>query len=188
MAEFTIRQMSPHELLPHELNPAQHSDRQRAELASSLGDFGWLSAPIWNARTKKLVDGHLRVEHARKVGAEKIPVRVIDVDEKTERRILASYDRIGELKENDDARLCALLRGICDEGPPPSGWDAEEVGNLMLALAGVGDEPKPAKGSRPKRLPREEIERDDLPLSREPDLITGLLTFVCPDCGHQFCP
>jgi ParB-like chromosome segregation protein Spo0J len=164
MAEFTIRQMSPDELLPHELNPAQHSDRQRAELAKSLGDFGWLSAPIFNLRTKKLVDGHLRVEHARKVGAEKIPVRVIDVDEKTERRILASYDRIGELKENDDARLCALLRGICDDGDPPAGWDAEEVGTLLLALAASGEDEPPAKQKS----------------SRAKPLIT------CPECGCSF--
>jgi hypothetical protein len=139
-AEFIIEHLSPEKLTAHPLNWGKHSTRQKDALAASLGKHGWLAAPIWNKRTGHLLDGHARVEHARNVGTEKIPVRVVDVSEEQERQILASFDRISELRERDDTALCALLRQVVEEShDAPDGFSKEEVGSLMLALGGTAD-------------------------------------------------
>jgi len=125
--EFTIRFLDPTTLTPHPLNDKQHPARQKAELTRSLEDFGWLSAPIWNQRTGHLLDGHERREEAIAHGWTPIPVRVVDVDARVERRMLASFDRIGELRERDDRLLARLLQEamVEDETPPPGFSDAE---------------------------------------------------------------
>jgi len=135
-AEFPIEWLDPARLIPHPLNYKRHTARQKAELGKSLHDFGWLAAPIWNRRTGHLLDGHERREEALTRGWTPIPVRVVDVDARVERRMLASFDRIGELRERDDRLLARLLREVTGEDePPPPGYDATEVEALLELLA-----------------------------------------------------
>ena len=115
MAEFTIEHLDPESLVPHPANFRRHPDPQKDALEQSLDEHGWLSAPIWNKRTARLVDGHARVELARGKEA-RIPVRVIDVPEEQERRILRAFDRIGAMALEDTAALEALIAEIGDPG------------------------------------------------------------------------
>jgi ParB-like chromosome segregation protein Spo0J len=133
-AGFVVEMMNPSTLNPNPLNPAVHSARQKDALATSIEEFGWLAAPIYNATTKRLVDGHARVEEAKRRGEPSIPVRVIRVDEATEKRILASFNRIGNLVGYDDALLARLLQDCANEGDIPIGWNEDELGDLLLKI------------------------------------------------------
>lgn len=152
---FVVEHLDPRGLLPHPENWRVHPEAQREALSAALDEFGWLAAPIFNRRTGHIVDGHLRVEEALRQALESIPVRVIDVDEPTERRVLASFDRIGELRDRDDDALADLLRSFSgqEEGLPP-GWSDDDLSDLLAGLEGdllpeiVEDEPTAAGPSR----------------------------------------
>ncbi len=111
--EFLIEHMAPSELAAHPQNFRRHPAPQRAALAGSLEEHGWLAAPIFNKRTGHLLDGHARVEWAE--GREEtIPVRVIDVPLAQEKRILRAFDKISSMAEIDDGALDALIAEIGD--------------------------------------------------------------------------
>jgi hypothetical protein len=157
---FTIEHLPPATLKFNPRNFRRHPKTQRDALSRSIGEHGWLSAPIVNRRTgMTLLDGHARVEEALKADMPTIPVRVVDVNEATERRILASFDRIGELRERDDSLLTGLLRECADEGSLPAGWAEDDLSGL---LAKLNEEPK-KKGEK-----------------------TPGTCVTCPECGFQF--
>ena len=133
---FEIAFLDPASLTPNPSNWRRHPDKQKEALAASIAEFGWLSAPIWNKQTGRLVDGHARVEQAVGFGVASIPVRVIDVPEATERRILAAFDRIGEMREVDDDRLLSLLNEAREsEAGLPPGWLDDDVTEVEKRLA-----------------------------------------------------
>lgn len=136
--EFTIEHLAPETLTPNPANFRRHPEIQREALRESLEEHGYLSAPIYNARTQNLIDGHARVELAVANGEATIPVRVIDVSEEQERRILASFDRIGSLALHDDQALATLLQDLAasDEGLP-AGWGESDLEELLVGLAEV---------------------------------------------------
>lgn len=133
--EWRVEMMDPAALLAHPDNPKVHPDRQAAALDESLDEFGWLAAPIFNERSGRLVDGHLRAERAIRRGDKLVPTRVIDVDEATERRILATFDRVGELRGYDDETLAGLLRECAALELPLPGWSEDDLADLLLETA-----------------------------------------------------
>lgn len=134
--EFNVEMLDPRELKAHPRNFRRHPESQTAALEQSISEHGWLSAPIWNRRTGRILDGHARVELA--VGKETtIPVRVIDVPEEQERRILRAFDRIGAMAEVDTAALDALIAEIGDS-------DLERLlGEISEPLSGLLPEADP---------------------------------------------
>jgi DNA modification methylase len=145
MDEFVVEMLDPRTLTPNPSNWRKHPDRQNEALAASIAEHGWLAAPIFNKRTGRLVDGHARVEQAIGFGTERIPVRVIDVSEEKELRILASFDRIGELRDRDDRMLADLLKTLADtDAGLPAGWEMGDLEEILAGLPSLEDEPAPA--------------------------------------------
>lgn len=152
--EFRVEYLDPRELAPHPANFRRHPAPQKEALASSISENGYLAAPIWNRITGHLLDGHLRVELAAENGEAVVPVRVIAVPEDQERRILASFDQIGELRERDDAALAALLSELKEtEAGLPAGWQESDLEALLAELAEPGGGLLP--GADPDAVPEE---------------------------------
>ena len=124
----------PKNLQANPFNYQTHPDRQREAIAESILEHGWVAFPIYNLRTKRLIDGHARVEDAARRGVEGVPCVVVDFDEKQEKRLLASFDRIGRLAQHNEAMLARLLSDIAEEGPMPSGWSEDELSDLLMKL------------------------------------------------------
>lgn len=60
-------------------NPKRHPDAQVAEMMASIRRFGWGSVIL--ARTGgEIIAGHGRVEAARRLGMDRVPVRYLDLD------------------------------------------------------------------------------------------------------------
>jgi hypothetical protein len=143
--DFTIAFLDPHRLEPHPENWKRHNPRQRDALSQSLAEFGWLSAPILNQRTGRLLDGHERREEAIARGWAEIPVRVVDVSLSQERRILAAFDRLQELRETDDLMLARLLQATMDDGSArPPGYSDAEMDDFLAKLLPAETEASPA--------------------------------------------
>ncbi|MBA2702677.1 MAG: ParB N-terminal domain-containing protein [Blastocatellia bacterium] len=167
--EFVIEYLDPATLTPHEQNFRRHPAIQAAALESSLSDYGWLAAPIVNRRTgNRILDGHARVEIALQRGEATIPVRLVDVTEADEKRILASFDKIGEMRERDDQALALLLAELAEtEDGLPAGWSDDDLAALLAGM------------TTPDFQPVGEDEQGQLDQKAK---------VTCPECGHQFSP
>ena len=159
--------LNPNTLSPHPLNYRTHPEKQKAALKASIKKHGFVQFPIYNETTKRLIDGHARVEDAKSEQLEAMPVLLVNKTEAEERDLLASLDRIGEMRGHDDALLARLLQDcLADEGVMPAGWNEDDLGDLLIKLD--RDQPpvldldptKPAAPSKPKE-PRALDDEDD---------------------------
>jgi len=125
--------LDPKTMSPHPLNWKIHPEVQLRELEKSLDEFGWLPSmlALFNKRTGKVIDAHGRIEVALNSG-QQVPAAIIDVDEETEKRILASMDRVGEMHDTDKLALAELLKSLA--GPMPAGYEPDALQQLLAAL------------------------------------------------------
>jgi hypothetical protein len=132
--------MDPASLTANPRNHRRHPDGQRGVLRRALGDKGWIDPVIWNKRTGHIVDGHARVEEALGESIKSVPVIVLDVDEKTELKIMARHDRIGALATLDLDMLRETLAELAGDG-----ISLEELGWKNLSFAETEGEDESAK-------------------------------------------
>jgi len=102
----------PSELAENPSNWRRHPEGQRAALEGILNEVGWAGACLYNERTRRLIDGHLRRKLSQARGDEKIPVLVGNWTEEQEATILASLDPISAMATADQGKLEALLREV----------------------------------------------------------------------------
>ncbi|MCS7168771.1 MAG: hypothetical protein RMI91_13800 [Gemmatales bacterium] len=93
----------------HPLNWRRHPVRQKEAVARLLREVGWAGALLYNERTGRLLDGHLRKELCQ---GQRVPVLVGSWSEEQERRILAFLDPLASLAEPEVERWQELLRSL----------------------------------------------------------------------------
>lgn len=86
-----------------------HPTRQVQAINELLQEVGWAGAVLYNERTGRLIDGHMRRSLS---GDEEIPVLIGDWSEEQEQIILATLDPIGTLAQKDTVSFAELLSGI----------------------------------------------------------------------------
>jgi hypothetical protein len=103
---------APDQLLAHTRNPRRHDRYQQAIMEASLREIGLVQDVIVNQRTGMVIDGHMRVQLALRVGMPTIPVKYVDLDEETELVAIASFDAIAGMAESDEAAFTDLLDSV----------------------------------------------------------------------------
>lgn len=98
-------------LTEHPANWRRHPARQKQALARLLREVGWAGALLYNERTGRLLDGHLRKELAH---GQKVPVLVGSWSEQQERKILALLDPLSALAEPDPQRWQELMETLAE--------------------------------------------------------------------------
>ena len=147
------------EITPNPSNWRKHPTGQRGALKAVLEQVGVVMPVLYNKRTGRLIDGHLRQELARAESQEELPVIVVDVSEDDERLILATLDPIAAMATADDEMLASLIEKIeVDEGPLQDLLD--EMGDDVPNFEPVGED---EQGRLDQKKP-----------------------VVCPECGHEF--
>lgn len=96
------------QILAHPHNPKRHPGSQREIMRGLMDEVGWVAPMIVNVQTQHLIDGHMRVEEEITRGGT-VPVVYIDVPEADEPTILATFDPIRALAEQDDENLDWVL-------------------------------------------------------------------------------
>lgn len=170
-----FRWMDPKAMEPHPLNWKIHPENQIGEIERSMDEFGWVPSMLglFNERTGRVIDAHGRREACIKMGRQ-MPVVVIDVDERTEGRLLASLDKVGELRGTDAKALAELLKSF-DGAEMPAGYDSESLDQLLAALA--------IPSQLPPLLDADSMSSPDGD-SREVYEVGEEV--ACPKCGHEF--
>lgn len=135
--------VDPEQLLAHPLNARRHPGEQRDALRESLDRAGWVDVVKVNTRTGHVVDGHARVEEAITAGA-KVPVLWVDLDEDTERFVLATLDPISAMATYDAEVMSMLTDGLAIESQGLIDMLGDVVVDKTLGLGPVTDGPAPA--------------------------------------------
>jgi len=112
--------LPPQRLAPNDLNWKRHTLPQRKALRAFMDELEerrsdleqpaspWAGALLYNERTDRLLDGHMRLMEALERGDDLAPTLVVDVDEATENLILRFLDQIGTMFAIDDKMLATL--------------------------------------------------------------------------------
>jgi hypothetical protein len=129
--KMRLEYLDPKTLKPHPLNWRKHGLAQRSSFSGLLDEVGMVDAVIYNERTNRLLDGHMRLQEFLERNEEEIPVLVVDLPEDKEHLVLYFKDRIGDMASSDrslelqleellltdDESLQAMLSGVDDEEP-----------------------------------------------------------------------
>lgn len=103
--------MAPDELLENR-NWKDHPEVQKTALEAAMRRLGWTVPIIANEVTNRIIDGHLRLELAKKGGWSKVPVVLVALTEEQEAAALASLDSIRAMAQMDMATLKEVLSSV----------------------------------------------------------------------------
>jgi hypothetical protein len=129
---------SPEKLLVNPKNWRVHSREQERALEGMLDELGWLQTVIVNKTTGHLVDGHLRLELAKKRGERKIPIVYVKLTPAEEDLALALLDPLGDLATKDEKRLEKLLQELDPGDAELRALLAQMEDDIGVAIDGAG--------------------------------------------------
>ena len=129
--------VSPGLLKAHVMNYRRHPESQMGALRGSLDSLGWVKGVLVSKRTMTIIDGHARVEEAKRRKLPHIPVTYLDLSADEEKQALALLDPISAMAQQDNAVLQTLLDSITVEN--------EAVAKAISKLKPLKDEPQPSE-------------------------------------------
>jgi hypothetical protein len=114
-----LRRVKASELLKNEMNWRLHPPEQRQALREVLERIGYAGALVareLDGGGLQLIDGHLRAEVS---ADEEVPVLVVDLTDEEAKLMLATYDPLSAMADQDDAVFKRLLESISLDGMGP---------------------------------------------------------------------
>ena len=163
-----IEQWEIDRLIPYARNPRKN-DHAVDKIASAIREFGF-KVPIIAKSNGDVVDGHLRLKAAQKLGMDTVPVVI--ADDLTDAQVKAfriSVNRMAEFAEWDDE----LLRVELDE-LGELGFDLELTGFSIGEISNLSFDESPYPEHEPESS-TQEIDTDDYQMGH-----------TCPKCGFEF--
>src|SRR6266516_734225 len=121
------------DLKPHPKNPNTHSAAQVAAIAAVIEGNGWRAPITVSNRSGFITRGHWRLEAARLLGCEHVPVDFQDyASEQAELADMLADNHLAELAEIDEDRLVGVLKELQAAGHDISlaGFTEDEVARL----------------------------------------------------------
>jgi len=105
-------EVAPETLVPHPQNFRRHPSEQVDALRGSMRELGWVKTVLINRTTGHVIDGHARIEEARRQNLPTIPVTYVELSEEEERLALTILDPISEMAFRDEEAIRALLASV----------------------------------------------------------------------------
>lgn len=161
------------ELLPREANPRKNSHAAKA-LAKTVEEVGWGSAPLIQKSSGMVIAGHTRLKAAKQLGLERLPVRIVDVDDRRAKALALADNRIGELADWDVEGLAQDLSDFGLDEVEKLGFDSKYLEDLADKVEGFG----------PLDVTEDEVpEPPKDPVTKPGDVwLLGDHRLVCGDC------
>lgn len=121
------------DLHPHPRNPRQGDV---GAIIESIKHNGWYGAIIAQRRTGHVLAGNHRLQAARHLGIDRVPVIWLDVSDDQAVRILLADNRTNDLASYDDTSLAQLLVEIQEAtgGLAGTGYDGDDLDDLLASL------------------------------------------------------
>lgn len=132
------------QLKPAEYNPRVMPDAEMEKLKRSVSEFGFVEPVVANrfpGREGVIVGGHQRVEAARLLGLEEVPVVWVELNPARERLLNLALNRISG--SWDEGKLADVLAGLNGEVADLilSGFDDAEIDDLLRERREEGEKP-----------------------------------------------
>ncbi|MFM9860652.1 ParB N-terminal domain-containing protein [Pseudoxanthobacter sp. M-2] len=170
-------------LRPYGRNPRTHDDDQIAQIAASIVEFGWTN-PVLVSADGDVIAGHGRLEAARRISLDTVPVVILDHLTPAQRRAYVIADNQLALNAGwDEAKLSAELQALLADDFDLSllGFGDGEIDKLLAAEAD-GEEGGDGGGASAEEIPEPPIN----PVSRPGDLwILGEHRLLCGDAAKR---
>jgi len=137
---YPIAMRDPESLRPSPWNPRRHPRRQIAQLARSIGEFGFVGVVAVD-ENDQILAGHGRVEAAISAGVKAIPCMIVTgLSEAAKRAFVIADNKIALNARWDEAALVELLDGIIELDPGVdlelTGFDTIEIDQFYGAQEG----------------------------------------------------
>lgn len=157
-------------------NPRRHD---QDGITASVRDHGLYQGCVAQTGSNRLLVGHGRYEALVALGAERVPVTFMDVDDTRGAAIVARDNRTSDLSTNDDRLLLDLLAPLADDGDllALAGYDDGDLSDLLRAIA--NQEFVDSAGDLPAGVPLGDV-ADPIDLDGDAEKITVTL-----DPGHR---
>lgn len=185
-SDLNIERMKVTDLEVYENNP-RINDHAVPTMVKTIKEYGFL-VPVLVKSDGKVVDGHLRLKAARKLGMPDVPV--IKVDHLTELQIRAlriNINRTAELADWDEDLLRKEMAALKEEKVDLSvlAFKEEQIDNFMSGQ-GLYAESKSGVPVVPERLDDEVPEVPVNPKSKVGEIyLLGPHKLLCGDCTDQ---
>ncbi len=160
-ARLHIEYCATDSLTPNKRNARKHSDRNVAQLAASIAQFGFKSVIVVD-ESNCILAGHGRWKAAVQLGMPEVPITRVHFPSEQQRRAFALADnRLAELSEWDETLLSEELKFLFEDGfelniagfstadldfalpeqeQPDAGLEQNELPDLnVVAISQVGD-------------------------------------------------
>ena len=129
--KFTSRDIDRSQIKNASYNPRVLSDKAKKKLRESLKHVGLVQPITWNERTGNIVGGHQRVSILDSLeggSSYRMTVAVVDVDEKTEKKLNIFLNNQEAQGDWDLDKLTTLLKEVEIDG---TGFDMADVYQLF---------------------------------------------------------
>ncbi len=168
-------------LVPNPRNPNVHSHEQIRLLSKIIKHQGWRAPITVSNRSGFLVRGHGRLQAARLLGVDLVPVDRQDyATEAEEWADLVADNRLSELSEMDNTTLKELLQELDSGMLQVLGADMELTGYTDEALTELMSQFEPEQDVEEVETP----EPPARPVTRPGDLWLLGRVVQCPRCGR----
>ena len=132
------------DLKPYPRNPRTHSKAQIRQIAASIEEFGFTN-PILVVSDGGIIAGHGRLEAAKLLGLNRVPVIQLDhLSEAQKRAYVIADNRLAEKAGWDQELLVLELQGLLefdlDFDVEITGFETAEIDLLIEGLADQGEE------------------------------------------------
>lgn len=124
-------------LIPRRDNPRKN-DIAAKQLAKTILEVGWGAPVLVQKETGLVIGGHTRLKAAKELGLKRLPVRLVDVDDRRAKAMALADNRVGELAEWDWAGLASDLSEFGLEEVEALGFDSKYLEKLADKVDGFG--------------------------------------------------
>lgn len=118
-------------------NPRRNTDAAKV-LANAITEVGWGAPILVQKETGFVIGGHTRLKAAEILGLERLPVRIIDVDDRRAKAMALADNRIGELADWNFPGLAEHLSEFGLGEAEALGFDTEYLEKLADKVDGFG--------------------------------------------------
>lgn len=128
---YEQKTLSVDDLIPYALNSRTHSDKQVAQIAASIREFGFTN-PILVDEQNNLIAGHGRLMAARKLGMGEVPaVIVTGLDDRKRRALIIADNKLALNAGWDDEALRVELEDLASDFGELMGFSQDELVKLL---------------------------------------------------------
>ena len=157
-----IEEVDIDSLKPASYNPRNIDAEEMASLKRSLKQFGFVDPAIIRKKDNMIIGGHQRIEAAKNLGWDKVPVIVMDVSANDAKLLNVALNKISG--DWDDVKLASLLKELKYDSSVDellTGFSEEELDTLLWDL-GQDDLDEELREEDPDKLDTPEVydERD----------------------------